>query len=241
MGVKVQFPRGQSEDILDCFDNSKQSYLASKVEVMEGSNANPALFSSYAEEPAALRNERYSSLGFTPLTIGDILAVTTVIIRPQRIVEFGILQGFSLDIWLKRSPHACQVEAYDIFEDSSDGHMISRELEIRERFRGQKNLIIQKADFFRDSKRLLSEGIDADIVHVDVNNSGETVEFVMQNLWDKVRRGGVILMEGGSKARDELRPNSKSIHSALEAVAEREDIEITIIDAFPSITILRKI
>ena len=31
-------------------------------------------------------------------------------------VEFGILNGFSLKIWLERSPEKTSVEAYDLFK-----------------------------------------------------------------------------------------------------------------------------
>jgi hypothetical protein len=225
----------------DAHDASRVVSPFRRPYLLEGTNDRKDLFSSYSEEPGELKNPKYASLGFTRLTYGDLLAVITFLQQPRRIVEFGVLYGFALDIWVKRSHENCTVEGYDLFEDNDDGHMISRQNEVEERFKGYSNLDVKHADFYADAERILSEGEDVDILHIDVNNSGDTVSFALNKLWKKVRVGGVIIFEGGSKPRDSLAPEKTAMHDVLSEFATRLDIEVMIVDAFPSISILRKL
>lgn len=215
--------------------------LQSRPYLLEGANDRKDLFSSYSEEPGELKNPKYVSLGFTRLTYGDLLAVITLLQRPRRVVEFGVLYGFALDIWIKRSPENCIIEGYDLFQDNDDGHMISRQDEVQERFKGHSNLIIKHAEFYAEAEQILSGGEDVDILHIDVNNSGDTVNFAVEKLLNKVRVGGVIVFEGGSMARDSLAPKKRAMHEVLSAIATRSDIEVMILEPFPSISIVRRL
>ena len=87
----------------------------------------------------------------------------------------------------------------------------------------------------------MSEGDDVDILHIDVNNSGDTVDFTVNKLLKNVRVGGVIIFEGGSKPRDSLAQKERAMHDALSTIATRSDIEVIIVEAFPSMSILRKL
>ena len=220
---------------------SDSGILQPRNYLLEGSNDRKDVFSSYSEEPGELKNQKYVDLGFTRLTYGDVLAIVTFLQRPRRIVEFGILHGFALDIWIKRSPEDCKVEAYDLFENNKDGHLVSRQDEVKERFKGYSKLVVKHADFYAEAEQILSDGDDVDILHIDVNNSGDTVDFTVNKLLKNVRVGGVIIFEGGSKPRDSLAPKERAMHDALSTIATRSDVEVIIVEAFPSMSILRKL
>ena len=67
--------------------------------------------------------------------------------NPKKIVEFGILDGYSLDIFAKFSPPSTQIYAFDLFEDFIGNS--SEEKKIRERFKLFPNVFIEKLDFLQ--------------------------------------------------------------------------------------------
>ncbi len=126
---------------------------------------------------------------------GDVIEAVTAAVAPRRIVEIGILDGFSLDCFCSAAPGAT-VEAYDIFEDFDGNHPDRAALEAR--FGGRAGLSINWGDFYK-----LHESLgEADLIHIDIANDGDVFKFALEHYLPKVRAGGVLLLEGGSVARD---------------------------------------
>ena len=170
------------------------------------------------------------------LNYGDIINASLFNLNPKLIVEFGILQGFSLKIFAENFPNA-DIRAYDIF-DKFNGN--SADKNIIELFREYKNVKIDYGDFYEKYKEMR----DIDILHVDIANNGDVLEFVIENYLPNMSKNGLIIFEGGSKERDEVewmnKFNKKKINPVIEKLKNRLDIKIRTIGQFPSITFLKK-
>ena len=58
----------------------------------------------------------HSSYKTKDLTFQDVLQTIVATVNPKKIVEYGILDGFSLNTFITHAASGCQVYAYDIFE-----------------------------------------------------------------------------------------------------------------------------
>lgn len=84
------------------------------------------------------------------LNYGDIITAVTKLQTPAKIVEFGILDGFSLEKFIESTNEDTKILAYDIFEDFNGNS--ANETKIREQFKDHSNVIIDKADFYKKYK-----------------------------------------------------------------------------------------
>jgi len=156
-------------------------------------------------------------------------------INPSKIVEFGILEGYSLDCFVNYSGD-CHIEANDLFDEfpynAADYNFVI------DKYRENDNVSIYKRDFYQSVD--LYEDDSIDILHIDIANNGETFEFAIQNYLPKVR--GVMIMEGGSDERDNIewmvKYNKPKIGTVLKKYSN--DVRITVLEDFPSITLIRK-
>ena len=62
------------------------------------------------------------------LTYGDLLNSITLVKNPKKIVEIGILDGYSLECFTKNSNKDTQIYAYDLFENFNGNHSNKNEL-----------------------------------------------------------------------------------------------------------------
>ena len=159
--------------------------------------------------------------------------------NPKKIVEFGLLDGYSLDCFLDSTEEDCSIEAYDLFEDfpynAADFGAISEKYSNI----SSSRLKIQKADIFKSREFLRPGGID--IIHVDVANNGETYQFCIDNFLPILKNGGILLMEGGSEERDNcewmVKYNKPKIREVLNRYADILDIQV--FSEFPSLTMIK--
>ena len=159
------------------------------------------------------------------------------LINPKRIVEFGILDGYSLKTFIDSNSADCIIEAYDLFDDfpynAADYDTVVSKY-------GGDNVHIQKADFY-ESMSLLEDN-SVDIIHIDIANDADVIKFGVDNYMSKISNGGVMVFEGGSLERDEVYWmndfNKKKINPYLKGLEDKYNI--TIIDDYPSVTIIKK-
>ena len=158
--------------------------------------------------------------------------------NPKTIVEFGILDGYSLDIFAKFSPPSTQIYAFDLFEDFIGN--ASEEKKIRERFKIFPNVFIEKLDFLQSLPIVTKLG-RIDLMHIDVANNGKIYEFAVKNILPLC---DFMILEGGSKERDNVewmkKYKKKSIHPFLDKLKLKTHNFYTI-DQFPSLTIFYKV
>ena len=159
--------------------------------------------------------------------------------NPKRIVEFGILDGYSLDCFLDSTSEDCLIEAYDLFEDFPYNSAEFGKISEKYSMFPSNRLKIKKADIF-NSLDFLPVG-EIDIVHVDVANNGETYQFCIEKILPILKSGGILLMEGGSEERDNcdwmIKYKKPKIREVLERYSELLDIRI--FTEFPSLTMIK--
>jgi predicted O-methyltransferase YrrM len=169
----------------------------------------------------------------SPVDFGDILSAITMVIQPTKIVEFGILNGFSLQAFADSS--RCTIDAYDIF-DEFKGNCADESI-VRERFRKFGNIHIKKGNFYEMYDTFENESID--IIHIDIANTGETYAFAIEHYLKKIKKNGVMILEGGSKERDDV---SWMVHydkQKIQPVLQTFNLMSNVIAKFPSMTIIR--
>jgi predicted O-methyltransferase YrrM len=172
------------------------------------------------------------------INFGDIISSITFLKNPKKIVECGILEGYSLDKFILNSDTDTQIDAYDIFDKFHGNHAIKDK--IIKQFSPHKNVNIEYGDFYNVFK--LHENKSIDILHIDIANNGDVYEFMFQNYVDKLKDDGIILMEGGSEERDNIEWMIKYNKSKIKPVLKKysENYDIKIIGKIPSITIIKK-
>ena len=168
---------------------------------------------------------------------GDIITTVTFLQQPKKIVEFGILHGFSLMAFVNSSSPEVVIDAYDIF-DQFNGNSSKRD-ELGETFDKFKNVHIQTGDFYEVYKSIPNNSID--ILHVDIANNGDVYEFTFENYINKMSEGGVILLEGGSHDRDNVEWMTKYNKQKIQPILEKykSTLNVRVIGTMPSVTIVK--
>lgn len=172
---------------------------------------------------------------------GLLFQALAFINKPRLIVECGILDGYSLKSFVQwRTDSRVRVVGIDLFDDYEFKH--GKQEEIETFFSVYDNVEIWKDDAFSAMNRFENESID--LLHIDISNDGKNL-VTMFDLWTpKVRRGGMIVFEGGSEDRDEIEWMKKyektPIRCFKEGLAERA-FEFVTFTAHPSLTLCRKV
>ena len=180
-----------------------------------------------------------TSYNLNDLNYGDLIACLTTIIKPKKIVEIGILDGFSLKKFVNYSSEETKVYAYDLFEEFNGNH--SNKDFVTNIFKQNKNVIIEQGNFYDLYKNL--DDNDIDILHIDIANNGDVLDYVMQNYFNKIKKSGVIIFEGGSNERDNIewmiKYNNPNINEIINKYIEKGH-NIKTFGILPSITLITK-
>lgn len=156
-------------------------------------------------------------------------------LNPKKIVEFGILEGYSLDCFIKYGENSF-IEANDLFEDFPYN---SANFDfIKNKYIENLNVSINKRNFYKSVNCYEDNSID--ILHIDIANTGEVFEFSIQNYLPKVR--GIMILEGGSEERDNIEWMIKYNKPKIQPILEKYSncVKIMVLDDFPSITLIKK-
>lgn len=175
----------------------------------------------------------------------------TQIFLPQRCVELGVLDGYStlaiakgIKKAVKLSQHKSHIYSYDIWDDYEYKHGDIEKV---------RNLIIDNqveeyVTLFKKNAFEVHEDYEDHTVcllHIDISNDGDILNFMVDRWNDKLTYGGMLLFEGGSQERDEvewmIKYNKKPIKPELEtnAILNKDYIYGTYL-AFPSLTVAIK-
>jgi hypothetical protein len=182
-----------------------------------------------------------------------LLFTQTVLLRmPRKIVDVGILDGYSTVHLATGAKHLksslgidSRVYAYDLFDDYKYKHAdFQCVLNTLEKYDLLEYVTVIPKDAFEAYKDFEDEEVD--LLHLDVSNDGEKINKLL-SLWnDKINPiYGIILMEGGSEERDNiewmLRYNKPSIRAELQTnEIIKNQYNVFIYNQFPSITMLMK-
>jgi hypothetical protein len=124
--------------------------------------------------------------------------------RPFKIVEFGVLDGFSIICMGQglRDIGGGKIHGYDLWEKYEYGHGQTRRRtqENINKYDLQTFIELKEADF---NEWLSSEEIEEiDLLHIDINNDGDLLKKINNTLKLRPRIRCDILFEGGIKERD---------------------------------------
>jgi len=152
--------------------------------------------------------------------------------KPRRIAEFGILQGYSLEAIISSAGKDAEVEAYDIFDEFSYSSADRAHLE--KKFGD----IIKYGDFWKKCFALKDRSYD--LIHIDIANDGDVYEFALDNYMQKLKYGGIMLLEGGSEERDQLEWMEKYNKRKIRPVLQDSEYPNFTFSPFPSMTIIKR-
>jgi predicted O-methyltransferase YrrM len=177
---------------------------------------------------------------------GKIFFSVVVTHKPIVCVELGILYGYSTYHLAKALKYNKKghLDAYDLFDDYAYKHGNKKEVEQLIKKKGiYKFVTIFKEDAYGVHKKYSDNSVH--LLHVDINNTAETIKKIMK-LWDaKIVQKGIILFEGGSEKRDKVDWMIKYKKSPIKPEIESNQIIKTrytykTYQKFPSLTILEK-
>ena len=171
------------------------------------------------------------------INYGDLLKCITFIKQPKKIVEFGLLEGFSLQTFLDHSSNECIIEGYDIFDDFI-GNKANYD-HITNIFKVNQNVSIYKRDFYTSHEQIKNNSID--ILHIDIANTGDVYQFVFDHYIQKIKQNGIIILEGGSEERDNYEWMITYNKPKIKLVIDKHinQYNITTIGTLPSITLVQ--
>lgn len=178
----------------------------------------------------------HSSYNSKSLQYADIFKTIIHLNKPKLIIEFGILNGYSLKAIAETASKSCIIKAYDIFEKFNGNH--ANKSDLNNKFKEFSNVIIDELDFYKGHLTFDDDSID--ILHIDIANDGDTYEHVLEHYLSKVN--GVIIMEGGSEERDNVHWMNKYGKTKIGPVLDKykDIVDIMTFDTFPSMTIITK-
>ena len=158
--------------------------------------------------------------------------------QPQRIIEFGILDAYSLSAFVENAPRNCKITAYDIFDQFNGNH--ANYQEITKKFEKNENVDIKYGDYYKIHELIPNKSVD--IIHIDIANDRTVYEFAIKHYLPKLTKNGILILEGGSSERDQVpwmkTYNKLSIAPYVEVLGYSKDLRVNVIDSFPSITII---
>jgi len=181
----------------------------------------------------------------------SIFSTTVVANRCTKIVEVGILDGYSLIALAGgvRSMHMAygvsgHIDAYDLFDEYNFKHGNIEEV----RNKLEKDCLSEYVSVFQGDAYQVHDKYknwEINLLHVDISNTGETIRRIMELWHSKIEFGGFILFEGGSVERDNikwmLKYKKESINPEIMTnKIIQENYDVKIYEPFPSLTVLKK-
>jgi len=171
------------------------------------------------------------------LHYGHLLRGLALAVQPRYVVEFGILNGFSLQHLAEGAGADTVLEAFDLFDQFNGNHSHRETLEAQ--FSDDPRIRWQAGDFYQAVERFADDSID--LLHVDIANHGGVYEFALTHYWPKVKRGGLLCLEGGSAERDQVYWMKKYDKPPIQPVLQRyADRKPQVFEPMPSLTVFAK-
>ena len=161
-----------------------------------------------------------------------------LILNPKKIIEFGILNGYSLLQFAKYTSKNCKIKAYDLF-DRYPFNAANYKI-INNKFTKYKKVKIIKGDYYKVFRKIKNNTVD--IIHIDISNCVQVYEFAIVNYLKKIKKNGLMILEGGSKKRDNVTWMKKYKKIKIQKILKKysNNIYYKTIEYFPSVTIIKK-
>ena len=173
------------------------------------------------------------------ISYGELLSGIVFSLQPKTIVEFGILEGYSLKAFVDNTNNTTNIKAYDIFDEFNGNG--ANKTELKNRFSSYSNITIDYGDFYKKHDEIKDNSID--LLHIDIANNGDVLKFALKYYMNKLSPNGILIFEGGSEDRDNVGWMKKYNKPAIKPIIiqNKNFYNIKTIGHFPSITIIKKI
>ena len=138
---------------------------------------------------------------------------------------------------LNKKSKDIKIQGYDIFEDFNGNHANKEKL--LKKFKEYTNVCIEYGDFYKLHKTL---NTTFDIIHIDTANNGDVYEYAIDKYLSKLTVNGVLILEGGSKERDQIDWMKKYNKPQIQPVLckYKNDYNILTIGTVPSISLIQR-
>jgi len=170
--------------------------------------------------------------------LGKTLYETVLKIKPKKIMEFGVLHGYSTIAMAQalRDLGGGHIFAYDLFEDYPYNHGTVKEVARNLKKYGVEDFVsIKRGNFFN----WLGKWEKFDLLHIDISNDGEIITQAVKKLSKFLDLGSVILFEGGIKARDRIDWMTKYKKPPMYPLKQKLGYEI-LNEGFPGLSIIKR-
>lgn len=172
---------------------------------------------------------KHITSSYTLNNIGKTIYETVIKYKPKKIIDFGVLYGYSTVCLAQgvRDNGFGEIIAYDLFEDykykKGNKDVVLNNLKL---YNLEKYVTIIKKDF----NDWLNEKEKFDLLHLDISNTGDIIQSIYNHY-----PNSLIMFEGGSEERDNIdwmvRFNKPKIN--------KSKVNFTILNPkFPSISII---
>jgi predicted O-methyltransferase YrrM len=134
--------------------------------------------------------------------LGLVLYYSIIDRNPKKVVEFGVLQGYSTThiAWaLEELRNGGTLTSYDLWDKYpyKHGNMQGVSKTIEEAC-APGIVTLREGDFFE----WIKNPEPFDVMHLDISNDGDIVEMAIEGCLEQIRGGSAIIFEGGSEERD---------------------------------------
>jgi hypothetical protein len=182
---------------------------------------------------------------------GKVFRLLVKAYQPRCIVELGTLNGYSAVHMAKgiKDNHEhfgipCHLDCYDLWDDYQYNHGDMADVQKLLEEEGVQDFVtLHKKDAYEVHKEYKRRSVY--ILHVDISNTGDTLNKIVEQWNDKLVHNGVILFEGGSVERDNIEWMVKyKMPPIREAINSNPIIDKFYVlgthEQFPSLTVIYK-
>jgi predicted O-methyltransferase YrrM len=157
---------------------------------------------------------------YTKNNIGKTLYDSVIKYKPKKIIDFGILYGYSTICLAQgvRDNGFGEIIAYDLFEDYQYKNAIKDVVLNNLQFHNLDQYVsLIKKDF----DTWLESEEEFDLLHLDISNTGDTITKI-----HKAYPNSLILFEGGTKERDNIEWMSKYCAAPINPLQSKLNYKI---------------
>ena len=181
---------------------------------------------------------------YTKHSFSKLFYFLTYYLKPTQISEFGVLGCYSIISMALCAKHfelKCSITGYDLFEDYSyTSFALSDAIERVDQFGLKNDVQFQKCNAL-DGNLIENTLLESDLTHIDLSNEGDIYSRILSS---EFKKDSIIILEGGSIERDATtwikEYGAREIAPTIQNFAsQRNDIKISVINSFPSVTILQ--
>lgn len=168
--------------------------------------------------------------------LGLVLQGLVMNYQPKKIVEFGVLEGYStiaMGNALRALGHG-HIIACDLWHHYDYNHVM---MDVAQSNIDRAGLNDYVTLWQGDYHTWLQNPCKFDMLHVDISNDGAVIEKTLTTLAPHIEEGAIVVFEGGSKERDQVEwMKGRNLINPLQKKFGFEILD----ERFPSISLARK-